>query len=278
MTATPRIANVLKSAVQSAKIWFCSLTAIRRQTMFGTARIYEFTDNNNRVRVLDMGGTFQSATYVDEQWYKVPFRYLALFDCMFAAKTPIGDVCMLGGGGYSYPKQFIVEHPQARIDVVEIDPAITQIAREYFFLDRLEWEYDAISSNRLGIISQDAVAYLQDCARTGRRYDAIVNDCFVVEQKDEALATPAGIHAIRKCLNPDGLYLANTICALEGDLAEPLMEFVAALSTEFDHIHVLPCDKAPRTKVDNMVVVASNKDHDLPGVIRLYDAVSDTMS
>jgi hypothetical protein len=36
---------------------------------------------------------------------------------------------------------------------------------------------------------------------------------------------------------------------------------------------VLPCDKAPRTEIDNMVVVASNKDHDLPGAIRLYDAV-----
>jgi spermidine synthase len=273
MTHATRLANVLSSAAQSVKIWWCSLTAIRRQTMFGTARIYEFSDGGDRVRVLDMGGTFQSATYVDERWYKVPFKYLALLDCMFAAKTHVGDVCMLGGGGYSYPKQFIVEHPQARMDVVEIDPAITQIAREYFFLDRLEWEYEAVTSNRLKIISQDAMAYLQGCAQVGRRYDAIVNDCFVVEQKDASLATPEGIHTVRKSLKPDGLYLANTICALEGDLAEPLMEFVAALSAEFDHVHVLPCDKAPRTEIDNMVVVASNKDHDLPGAIRLYDAV-----
>lgn len=274
MTRTTRIGRVLSSAAQTVKIWFCSLTAIRRQTMFGTARIYEFTDDGDRVRVLDMGGTFQSATYLDERWYKVPFRYLALFDCMFAAKTPVSDVCMLGGGGYSYPKQFIVEHPQARMDVVEIDPAITQVAREYFFLDRLEWEYDAVTSNRLGIITQDAMAYLQGCVRSGRHYDAIINDCFVVEQQEASLATPVGIHAVRRSLKPDGLYLVNTICALEGDLAAPLMEFVAALSAEFDHIHVLPCDKAPRTEVDNMVVVASDKDHDLPGAIRLYDAVS----
>lgn len=241
--------------------------------MFGTARVYEYSDGSSRVRVLDMEGTFQSATYLDERWCKVPFKYLALFDCMFAGRTPITNVCMLGGGGYSYPKQFIAEHPHARMDVVEIDPAITQIAREYFFLDRLIQTYDTDATGRLGIVTQDALSFLQQCAVRQCRYDAIVNDCFVAEQREAALATPEGIRTVRACLQPDGMYLVNTICALEGDLAAPLMEFVALLSAEFDHVHVLPCDKVPRTEVDNMVVVASRKDHDLPGAIRLYDTV-----
>lgn len=274
MTRPFSFARGLKSLVQSTKIWFGSLAAIRRQTMFGTARIYEYNDGPDRVRVLDMGGTFQSATYLDGRWYKVPFLYLALFDRMFEANPSITDVCMLGGGGFSYPKQFIVEHPQARIDVVEIDPAITRIAYEFFFLDRLEREYEASACGRLGIVTQDASQYLHRCMQDGHRYDAIVNDCFVVEQRDASLATPAGIAAIRGCLKPDGLYLANTICALEGALASPLWELVAALSAEFDHVHVLPCDKVPRTEVDNMVVIASNKDFDVPGAIRLYDAVA----
>lgn len=273
MTQSTGLVRTIRTLAQSTKIWLGSLFAVRRKTMFGTARIYEFTDDSKRIRVLDIEGTFQSATYLDEQWYKVPFTYLALFDCMFEGRMPITDVCMLGGGGYSYPKMFIAEHPQARMDVVEIDPAITQIAREYFFLDRLIKTYDTDATGRLGIVTQDALDYLQQCAARQRRYDVIVNDCFVAEQREASLATPAGIRAVRACLRPDGMYLVNTICALEGDLAAPLMEFVALLSAEFGHVHVLPCNKVPPTEMDNMVVVASRIDHNLPGAIRLYDAV-----
>ncbi len=41
---------------------------------------------------------------------------------------------MLGGGGYSFPKDYIRKYPEASIDVVEIDPMITKLAERYFRL------------------------------------------------------------------------------------------------------------------------------------------------
>lgn len=249
------------------------LFATRRPTMFGTARIYEDSDGISRVRVLDMGGTYQSATYLDSHWYLVPFRYLMLFDRIFEAKIPMRNVCMLGGGGYAYPKQLIALHPEARIDVVEIDPAITSIAKEFFFLNKLIDTYRLRENGRLGIYTEDALAFLQRCVAHGRHYDAIINDCFVFEQKIEALEKADALKTVHDCLSPNGLYLVNAISALEGDLAASLMELLGPLTQEFRHVHALPCGKVRNDEVDNVVIVASDKDHELAGSVRLYDAV-----
>ncbi|MDO4806123.1 MAG: fused MFS/spermidine synthase [Coriobacteriales bacterium] len=251
------------------------LFAIRRPTMFGTARIYEDSDGVNHVRVLDMGGTYQSATYLDTRWYLVPFRYLMLFDRVFEAQIPIRNVCMLGGGGYAYPKQLIALHPEARIDVVEIDPAITNIAKEFFYLDRLIDTYHLQENGRLGIYSEDALTYLQRCQARGRRYDAIMNDCFVVEQKDSSLETAAALKTIHDCLVPNGLYLINVISALEGDLSSSLTDLLALAASEFGHVHALSCGKVRNDEVDNMVIVASDLDHGIRDAIHLYDSLSD---
>lgn len=39
---------------------------------------------------------------------------------------------MLGGAGYSFPQSFLATYPDAHIDVVEIDPKVTELARTYF--------------------------------------------------------------------------------------------------------------------------------------------------
>jgi hypothetical protein len=46
----------------------------------------------------------------------------------------IKNALMIGGGAYSYPKDFLKKHPEARLDVVEIDPGVTALAQQYFNL------------------------------------------------------------------------------------------------------------------------------------------------
>ena len=42
---------------------------------------------------------------------------------------------MIGGGAYSYPKSYLREFPWAEMDVIEIDPALTELAKKYFMLN-----------------------------------------------------------------------------------------------------------------------------------------------
>lgn len=246
------------------------LFARRYDTMFGIAKVYTTSWEDARIRVLDINGTYQSATYLDNRWCEVPFPYLTLYEAAFEATYPAQHLCMLGGGGYAFPKQVIARHPSARIDVVEIDPTITRIAYEQFFVDKLEQTYRATQNGRLKTINTDAVHHLQDCAQKGTRYDAILNDCFAGESAVSALATPESTELLSTCLTQHGMYLTNTITALEGPDAEPLTHLVALLSAEFDHISALTCDRCDPDEKDNIIVVASNTDPELKEAIRLY--------
>lgn len=249
------------------------LLARRYKTLFGTAKVYSTTWGPSRIRVLDVEGTYQSATYLDDRWCEPPFPYLGLYACVFEAERPPKSICMLGGGGFAFPKYVVANHPGARIDVVEIDPTVVRIAREHFFLDRLERTYHTAHNRRLRIFTQEAHEYLLSCADKRIRYDAILNDCYAASAPDATLMTPAAIAVVKSCLSPRGMYLANTITALVGDEAALLNKMIAALSTQFAHVLAIPCDRVEADEKDNVVVVASDRDPHIEGAIRLYTAL-----
>lgn len=215
-----------------------------------------------RVRVLDVGRTLQSATYLDERWADPVFRYHLLFDHAFDA-WPEGDgptsVVVLGGGGYAIPKHLVAHHPEiARIDVVELDPAIERIARRHFFLDRLEERYHAEASGRLRLHQGDALAWLTEHDGS---FDVIINDCFLALVPDAELMTVGAAELMHERLAPGGLYLTNVVSALEGPRSEALSAAVGALSQAFDYLWVYPCNPNHPRFVDNSVVIASDEPH-----------------
>ena len=86
-------------------IAFSRLFPIRQKTMFGTAQVYEIVWQDDKpLRVLDVEGTYQSATYLDDRWCEVPFPYLALYDKLFEQVPDARDILMLGGGAFAFPK------------------------------------------------------------------------------------------------------------------------------------------------------------------------------
>lgn len=242
-----------------AWLWrrYGSATYAQFDTRFGKARVYQVLDDDGRpVRLLEVGGIVQSGTYIDEGYADLVFEYLKRYDLMFEGERPVNRVLVLGCGGYDFPEHLIAHHPDVVVDAVEIDPAITAIARQYFFLDRVIEEYDTEATGRLNLICDDALAYL---AETGQRYDAIVNDTFDAGTPPAHLTTPAFACAVRKCLNPGGLYLTNIVSALEGPDSAFLHEQTTMLEKVFDDVRVVPCATETLTEADNVIVICENK-------------------
>ena len=51
---------------------------------FGEAAVYAMpAEDGSLVRMLNVGGVLQSATYLDERWATCPFAYLRSFDHLF---------------------------------------------------------------------------------------------------------------------------------------------------------------------------------------------------
>lgn len=101
-------------------------------TMFGPTQVVDVHDASGApVRVLEVDGTWQSATYLDDSWCELVFPYHRLFaHAMEAMARQPRRVLMLGGGGYAFPKYLVAHDPDVRVDVVEVDPAVSRLARE----------------------------------------------------------------------------------------------------------------------------------------------------
>ena len=250
--------GVLAAALAAGAVWAFRRqrtgTYLRFDTMFGKARVYQVEDDEGEaVRLLEVGGIVQSGTYLEERYTELVFDYLKQYDVLFELNPAARYICVLGCGGYDYPEHLIANHPDTIVDAVEIDPAITAIARRYFYLDRLVEEYETEQTGRLNLVCADAREHLQAGAS---RYDAIVNDTFDAGKPPQHLTTRAFAQAVKSRLAPGGMYLTNIVSALEGPGAQFLNEQVSLLESIFDNVEVLPCDKDSVSVQDNVIVIA----------------------
>ena len=225
--------------------------------MFGKTRIYEVLDDEGApVRLLEVGGIVQSGTYVDERYNQLVFEYLKRYDVLFDLVDDVRSVCVLGCGGYDYPKHLIANHPGVIVDAVEIDPAITALAKRYFFLDRLIEEYDTETTGRLRLVCSDALDYLSE---SEQGFDAIVNDTFDAGTPPAHLTTRFFVNLVHEKLNPGGAYLTNIVSALEGPASAFLDEQRALLESVFESVDVIACASEELSEEDNVIVVARKK-------------------
>ena len=244
----------------------------RIRTAHGTATVKTVrTADGTPVRVLQQGGVYQSATYLDERRFEPVFAYYRAFDAMFEAETAFAQVAghgirtvlMLGGGGFSYPKHLLTSKTDVQMDVVELDPAIIAAARQWFFVDELERslaEDESARGNSLRVIAGEGRAFLQapSAPDAPTCYDAIVNDAFAGAAPVRALATLEAARAIKARLSMGGLYLANVVSRSEGTDLSFLRDEVATLSQAFAHVQVIPCSDSTFGGEDNYLVIASD--------------------
>lgn len=249
---------------------------VRVDGAFGPLDVYDRTWEDGRpVRVLATGRILQSATYLDEGWADPVFEYYVLYDLMFEGSRPIRHVLMLGGGGYGYPKYLLHNHPTIRLDVVEVDPTMTRLAERYFGLDRLEREVGRAPEGRLRLVTDDARRFL---GQDGRRYDAILNDCFSGDVPAPSLTTLEAARAVHDRLAPGGMFLSNVVSALEGPRGVLLRSLVRTYSQVFAHVYVVPCRRNPADAPDNNMLVATDVPFACPGACQVEATAVDPIS
>lgn len=241
------------------------------RTKFGLTLVFDSADaDGTPVRLLNVNGTFQSVSYVPEglrfELACVYHRNMAsVIEGLAAARGASAArplrVMVMGGGGYSLPKYLAAYVPAARVDVVEVDPAITRLARDRFFLDECLEKTGAEKEGRLRLVNDDAWATLRSAAEP---YDVIINDAFSGKRPLGPLETGEGARVIRGHLAPGGVYLANVRCACTGRGSRPLREVEEAFGGEFAHVAVVPEWEGEPEKAGNNTVVATDTEVALP--------------
>jgi len=110
-------------------------------------------------------------------------------------------ILMVGLGGGSIPQALAALYPSASIDIVEIDPAVVDIAREYFSFE---------PTPRMQIYVQDARVWGKRAVLKQRRYDLILLDAFNGDYIPEHLMTREYLRETRALLNDGGVLVSNT--------------------------------------------------------------------
>jgi len=135
-------------------------------------------------------------------------------------------VLHLGGGGYSFPRYIEAAYPGSSNDVIEIDPAVTQVAHEYLGLP-----YDTT----IRTYNMDARLFLiEGIAR--EKYDIVIGDVFNDYATPYHLTTLEFDQALKKVMKPDGVYLLNIIDRYEDGRYMPSMIFT--LKQVFNNVYL----------------------------------------
>lgn len=110
-------------------------------------------------------------------------------------------VLVVGLGGGSIPRTFRELFPAAQIDVVEIDPAVVEVAERFFGFTE---------SENVDITVKDARVFVKQAGLFGRKYDYIVLDAFNGDYIPEHLMTQEWLEECKQILADDGVLIANT--------------------------------------------------------------------
>lgn len=232
--------------------------SVSYDTQYGRVLIYNAMRGEDEVRVLNIDSGFESATFINkEKRNELVFEYTKYYDLMFKANIDIKDTLMIGGAGYNYPKYFISHYQDKTMDVVEIDGEITEIAKEYFYLNDLIREYKLEENKRLGLITDDGRVYLN---QNNKKYDAILNDAFAGNSPAKTLTTKEAAERIKASLNTNGVYLTNIISALEGEESKFIKAEVNTLKQVFKNVYIVPCYDVDPNEPQNTMVIASDDD------------------
>lgn len=163
---------------------------------YGDIRVVERYDGLRSLYTGE-GRARQSALYPDRPLH-LESAYTRTAMIGPALAPPGGHILFVGLGGGAMPMFTRRVRPSARIEVVEIDPAIVEVAQEWFGFRPDE---------RLEVHVDDGRAYIE--RSPPGTYDLIVLDAFSDDEIPITLATREFLEAVRAALAPDGIVVSN---------------------------------------------------------------------
>ena len=178
------------------------------------------------------------------------FAYVDFFHLARAYNPDARDILFIGLGGGSALKRLWNDFPDVRLQAVELDPAVVDVAYRFFSLPR---------DRRLQVAVKDGRRFLDD---DGRRWDAIMIDAFYSDAIPFHLFTSEFMELVRSRLNPGGVVITNTIGAITGPQSKLFRSVYRTYRTAFPTVLVHPVKLAGDegdASVRNLILVATEQ-------------------
>jgi spermidine synthase len=176
-------------------------------------------------------------------------RYYSLYKIF----TPrVENALMIGGGAYSVPKALLRDLPSARIDVVEIEPSLFPLAKQYFRVTE---------AAQLHHYVEDGRRFLQD---SDRKYDLMFSDVYYSFFSVPPHFTTKEFFAVAKSkLSDGGIFIANMIGDLSRQQPSLIMAEIKTFQTVFPNSYFFAVESPDLTSSQNVMLVGYKSDHKL---------------
>ncbi|CAG0915076.1 unnamed protein product [Notodromas monacha] len=143
------------------------------------------------------------------------------------------SVLIIGLGGGCLPMFLSRNFTSMKIDVVDFDPEMRNVAKQWFGFTE---------TANMKVIIEDGIAFLRNSAASGREYDAIIFDVNSDDPKSSLRCPPSAfvgnsvLENVRKCLRPEGIFMMN----LASRDAETRLKIGRMMVTKFDQVFRVP--------------------------------------
>lgn len=236
--------------------WLVNKGGVRLiESPYNSLRIIDGKDTryeNTSVRLLATDPGYTQSGMMLEKPEDLYFNYTRYYALGPHYRPDANSILMLGGGGYSVPKWLLSkesplkENSNLNITVVEIDPAMTKTAKEFFALK---------DNPKLEIIHEDARSFLN---HNNKKYDLIFVDVFNSHYSIPfQMGTKEAIQEMRKAVAPGGVLLMNVISAIDGEDGRLFQSIYQNLEKEFAETRVYSVGNPDHPEeVQNLMLMA----------------------
>lgn len=177
----------------------------RKNSDFGMLQVLQERNGFRRIYMNDY--LWQNTYDISQKKSQSMFTYM-LHDLAVAYTPQIQSVLCIGMGVGIVPMDFA--RAGAKVDLVEINPAVVPIAQTHFNFE----------PDKFNLIIGDGRYFVNQCTN---QYDAIILDAFLGDSSPSHLMTREAFQAMRRVLKPEGVLVINCF----GDF-EPGRDFLVA--------------------------------------------------
>ncbi len=205
-------------------------------------------DTKLKTRNLLINNEHSSAMFLDNN--NLVYEYTKYYNLAKHFNPQFKKTLMFWWAWYSFPKSFLLNYPDSKIDVVEIDPKMTELAKNYFKLT---------DNKNLNIYHEDGRVYLN---KTKEKYDVVFWDAFSSHYSiPYQLTTKEAIQKTYDILNKDWVVVLNIISAIEWEAWLFLQAEYKTYKSIFPQVYIFPVrNKNDWNEVQNIILVALKSD------------------
>jgi len=244
-------------------IFGIAATELQSYYLYKTIALHDFDTEYNRVRIFDTKDEasgrqirsiaidpyfIQSRMFLDSD--EIASDYVKFYHLTAHFKPDFQKTLLIGGAGYSFPKDYLNKYPDKQIDVVEIDPQMTEIAKKHFRLTE---------NPNLKIFHEDGRIFLNNAESD--KYDAVLLDAFSsLFSIPFQLTTIEAAEQINRVLKKDGVVIFNVGGAITGKSSLFLQAEIATYKKVFPQVLLFKV-KPEKTdeEVQNLIIIALKK-------------------